>query len=71
VISWPASSSAGAKFQAKLPAPRIAIFNFIKKLSQFSGKEKAIPKFGNGCNLNFMIIRIFTINQRKQGLKFN
>jgi hypothetical protein len=43
VISWPAFSSAGAKFQAKLPAPRIAIFNFIKKLSQFSGKEKAIP----------------------------
>jgi hypothetical protein len=54
VISWPASSNAGAKFQAKLPAPRIAILNFIKKLSQFSGKEKAIPYYGNGCNLIFI-----------------
>jgi hypothetical protein len=48
VTSWPASSNAGAKFQAKLPAPRIAIFNFIKKLSQFLGKEKAIFLRENG-----------------------
>jgi len=26
----------------------------MEKLSQFLGKEKAIPWYGNGCNLNFI-----------------